>query len=111
MEATIVRAVAATAFLWRRATWTQTDEDADEPQVVHVVRRDIGYAVEGTGIIKPRVSAEVRVGSRISGVVKRLNVRIGDRVKKGQLIAELDDRDLLARHDEAGGMPGLAGNG
>jgi RND family efflux transporter MFP subunit len=89
------------AFTWNRATSTQSRDTAAEQQTVRVVRRDIGNVVKATGIIKPRVGAEVRVGSRISGVVKRLYVRIGDRVTKGQLLAELDDRDLLARHDEA----------
>ncbi|MGZ8869189.1 MAG: biotin/lipoyl-binding protein [Thermoanaerobaculia bacterium] len=52
-------------------------------------------AVKATGVIRPMIGAEVRVGSRISGVVRRLYVRIGDRVEKGQLLAELDDRDLV----------------
>jgi len=94
-------AVAAVAFLWGRVAWTKTDRDTDRAQVARVVRRDIGQVVKATGIIKPRVGAEVRVGSRISGVVKRLHVRIGDPVKKGQLLAELDDRDFVARRDEA----------
>lgn len=70
-------------------------------QIVRVTRRDIGSVVKATGVIKPRVGAEVRVGSRISGVVKRLHARIGDLVQQGQLLAELDDRDLIARRDEA----------
>jgi RND family efflux transporter MFP subunit len=57
--------------------------------------------VKATGVIKPMIGAEVRVGSRVSGVVRRLCVRIGDRVGKGQLLAELDDRELIARHDQA----------
>lgn len=94
-------AAAVAAFLWGRAVWTESDEGAAATQVVRVARRDVGAFVKATGIIKPRVGAEVRVGSRISGVVKRLYVRIGDRVAKGQLLAELDDRDLIARRDEA----------
>jgi RND family efflux transporter MFP subunit len=68
---------------------------------VRVARRDIGAQVKATGVIKPRVGAEVRVGSRISGVVKRLHVQIGDSVAQGQLLAELDDRDLVALRDQA----------
>jgi methyl-accepting chemotaxis protein len=64
-------------------------------------RRDIGSVVKATGVIKPRIGAEVRVGSRISGVVQRLYVQIGDTVRKGQLLAQLDERDLVARRDEA----------
>lgn len=74
---------------------------ADGAEVVRVVRRNIGSTVKATGVIEPRVGAEVRVGSRISGVVKRLYVQIGDTVTKGQLLAALDDHDLMALRDQA----------
>ena len=64
---------------------------------VRVDRRDIGSSVLATGIIKPMVGAEVKVGSRISGVVKRLRANIGDYVKAGEIIAELEDSELQAR--------------
>jgi len=94
-------AIGVAAVLWSRAAWTRSEDNAAGTQVVPVVRRDIASFVKATGIIKPRVGAEVRVGSRVSGVVKRLYVQIGDRVSKDQLLAELDDRDLIARRDEA----------
>jgi RND family efflux transporter MFP subunit len=78
---------------------------ADAPPQRAVVEqrtpRNAQRGVKATGVIKPMIGAEVRVGSRISGVVRRLFVRIGDRVEKGQLLAELDDRDLVARRAEA----------
>jgi macrolide-specific efflux system membrane fusion protein len=52
--------------------------------------------VLATGAVKPQVGAEVRVGSRISGKVERLHANIGDVVKKGQVIAELEKADLSA---------------
>ena len=76
-------------------------EPARGAEVVRVARRDIGRVVKATGVVKPMIGAEVRVGSRVSGVVRRLFVRIGDRVEKGQLLAELDDRELIARRDQA----------
>jgi RND family efflux transporter MFP subunit len=76
-------------------------EEARATNLVRVTRRDIGRVVKATGVVKPMIGAEVRVGSRVSGVVKRLFVRIGDRVDKGQLLAELDDRELIARRDQA----------
>ena len=95
----IVGAVAVAAVLLGR---TSPDQDrSQEAEVVRVTRRDIGSAVTATGVIKPMIGAEVRVGSRISGVVQRLRVRIGDSVAKGQLLAELDAQDLLARRDQA----------
>jgi len=68
---------------------------------VRVTRRTIGSFVKATGVVKPRIGAEVKVGSRVSGAVARLHVRIGDRVARGQLLAELETRELLARRDQA----------
>ena len=68
-----------------------------EPATARVVRRDMSSGVIATGIIKPMVGAEVKVGSRVSGVVKRLRAQIGDKVAAGQIIAELDDAELQAK--------------
>jgi macrolide-specific efflux system membrane fusion protein len=67
---------------------------------VKVVRRDIGSAVRATGIIKPMDGADVRVGSRVSGLVKRLHAGIGDRVNQGDLLVELDATELKARYNQ-----------
>jgi RND family efflux transporter MFP subunit len=72
-------------------------EKSSAIETASVVRRDIGSSVMATGIIKPMVGAEVKVGSRISGVVNRLRANIGDHVRAGQIIAELDDAELQAR--------------
>ena len=95
-----VAVIGGVAFMLVRARATQA-ESAATGEVARVARRDIASMVKATGVIKPRVGAQVRVGSRISGVVRRLYVQIGDSVRKGQLLAELDDRDLIARRDEA----------
>jgi RND family efflux transporter MFP subunit len=47
------------------------------------------------------VGAEVRVGSRVSGVLERLYVTVGDRVKPRQLLAQLDAAELVARVKQA----------
>lgn len=65
------------------------------------VRRDFNASVLATGAVRPRVGAEVRVGSRISGTVKRLYANIGDPVEKGRVIAELDREDLDADVEQA----------
>jgi RND family efflux transporter MFP subunit len=70
-------------------------------EVVRAARRDLDSVVKATGVVRPVVGAEVKVGSRASGVVERLHVRVGDRVEKGQLLAELETRELLARRDQA----------
>lgn len=67
-----------------------------EPATAKVIRRDFSSAVLATGAVKPQVGAEVKVGARISGKVMRLHANIGDPVKKGQVIAELEKQDLEA---------------
>lgn len=73
----------------------------DSWQTALVSRRNIGSNVLATGIIKPMIGAEVKVGSRISGIVQHLYVNIGDVVEKGQILAELDPTERQAKYDQA----------
>ncbi|MGD9487026.1 MAG: efflux RND transporter periplasmic adaptor subunit [Calditrichaceae bacterium] len=77
------------------------DNDISDLKTSTVSRRDIGSTVLATGIIKPMVGAEVRVGSRVSGIVQNLHANIGDEVTKGQLIAQLDPTELQAKYNQA----------
>ncbi len=76
-------------------------ETGDVFDTARVERRDLSSSVIATGIIKPKVGAEVRVGSRVSGIVNKLHVNVGDRVSKGALLAELDPVELEARVSQA----------
>jgi len=62
-----------------------------------VERRDLASSILATGAVKPQIGAEVRVGARISGKVERLYANIGDVVKKGQVVAQLEKADLEAK--------------
>ena len=53
--------------------------------------------VVAVGIVKSQVGAEVKVGSQLSGIVARLHVNVGDAVKRGDSLAELDDAQWQAR--------------
>lgn len=70
-------------------------------RTVRVTSRDIETTVLATGIIKPKIGAEVEVGSRVSGIVKRLYVNVGDQVMQGDILAEIDPLELQARYDQA----------
>lgn len=78
-----------------------TDAQKGQQETASVARRDIGSNVLATGVIKPMVGAEVRVGSRVSGLVKRIYANVGDYVEKGQIIAELDPAELQAKYNQA----------
>jgi RND family efflux transporter MFP subunit len=92
----LVATAAVAAALLRRP-----EAPGDPIPEVRVTPRQTDSAVKATGVIKPMIGAEVRVGARVSGIVRRLHVRIGDVVGKGQLLAELDDRELAARRNQA----------
>jgi len=63
-------------------------------ETVKVKYGEVRNIVEATGIVKPQVGAEVKVGARISGTVIKENVKVGDEVRKGDLIAVIDNREL-----------------
>lgn len=62
-------------------------------------KRDIDFVVEVTGEVTPDFQLEVR--SEVGGKVKNLPVQAGQQVKKGDLLAEIDDRDLLTERKAA----------
>jgi macrolide-specific efflux system membrane fusion protein len=94
-----VIAVAAAAFVAHSRTSGDKGETAFTTAVVE--KRDLGSLVQATGIIKPKVGAEVKVGARITGRVEHLYANIGDRVKKDQVLVRLEQDDLKARVDQA----------
>jgi len=70
-----------------------------QPQVsileTAVVRQgDIRGVLVETGIVKPQVGALVKIGSRITGTITQMKVKVGDWVKKNDLIALIDDREI-----------------
>lgn len=95
----ILGLIAVAAFV----TYSRAGKDKLEAAVTTAVveKRDMGSLVQATGIIKPKVGAEVKVGARITGKVEHLYANIGDRVKKGQVLVRLEQDDLKARADQA----------
>lgn len=65
-----------------------------------VKKQDVSASVTATGIIKPQVGAEVKIGARASGTVTDLYVNIGDYVKQGQLLAKIDASELKAKYNQ-----------
>src|SRR6202789_2757995 len=71
----------------------------DPSKLAKVERGDLAKSVVATGKIEPITKVEIK--SKASGIVKKLNVDYGDRVKKGQVLAELDKEEIQARVDQA----------
>ena len=65
-------------------------------EMAQVRRGKITAFVEETGIVKTQVGALVKVGTRATGELVYLPFKVGDYVKKGQLLARIDDREFKA---------------
>ncbi len=70
---------------------------AENFKFTEVSRKDINQKVLATGTVSLKTGAEVKIGARISGQLEQLLVKIGDKVKAGDLIAVIEHEDLLAR--------------
>jgi RND family efflux transporter MFP subunit len=70
-------------------------------QVTAVTQATIHNVVTGDGILYPYDQASVQ--PKISAPVEKFYVNRGDHVKKGQLLAELENRDLTAELAESQG--------
>jgi RND family efflux transporter MFP subunit len=88
--------IVGTLFCLRAAPTEAPAVPASATPVAQSVTADVSRLVKASGVIKPQVGAEVRVGSQLSGVVRHLHVQVGDAVTAGQRLAELDNRELRA---------------
>ena len=59
-----------------------------------VKRGELKSVLMEQGAIKPQVGAQIEIGTRATGEIIKMNVKVGDKVTKGQLIAKLDSRDI-----------------
>lgn len=76
------------------AYWWWPAQKTAAPETATITRRNISSTVTATGSVKSMVGAEVKIGSRISGRVEKIHVAVGDRVEKGQIVVEIDAREL-----------------
>jgi len=67
----------------------------DPSKLAKVERGDLAKSVVATGKVTPITKVEIK--SKASGIVKKLYVDYGDRVKKGQLLAQLDKVEIEAQ--------------
>ncbi|NLE36903.1 MAG: efflux RND transporter periplasmic adaptor subunit [Pirellulaceae bacterium] len=87
---------ASAGAVWHFLPMTASPKQHAASPTETVARRDFASSVLATGVVQPQIGAEVRVGARISGKVERLLANIGDRVEKGQVVAQLEQADLEA---------------
>ena len=71
----------------------------DPTKLAKVERGDLAKSVVATGKVEPITKVEVK--SKASGIVTKLFVDTGDKVKKGQLLAQLDKVEIEAQVEQS----------
>jgi membrane fusion protein (multidrug efflux system) len=66
-------------------------------EVIEVVPRSISYTLSAVGSLKS--PEEVTISSKKSGIIEKIFVKEGDRVKKGQILVQLDHVDAKLQVD------------
>jgi RND family efflux transporter MFP subunit len=94
-------ALALAAIVWLARSPSAARGAGGGARLVTAELRTVETRVTATGIIRPRVGGEVRVGSQVSGVVKSLRVTEGSHIRRGEVIAVIDSRAIEARLAQA----------
>src|SRR3954468_14976838 len=81
--------------IWR--IFFHQNADANNYLTATVERGEIQNLVTATGVLQPR--DYVDVGAQVSGQLKKLNVVVGQQVKSGELLAEIDATVYRAKVD------------
>ncbi|MFB4393670.1 MULTISPECIES: efflux RND transporter periplasmic adaptor subunit [unclassified Pseudomonas] len=77
--------------------WKAQPFGAPPVSTVQVTRADIESSVTALGTLQPR--RYVDVGAQASGQIRKLHVEVGDPVRQGQLLVEIDPSTQQARLD------------
>ncbi|MGH7664170.1 MAG: efflux RND transporter periplasmic adaptor subunit [Gemmatimonadaceae bacterium] len=95
----VVPAAAAFVFTGIAAACGGEEPVDTSVQTVAVERRDIVVDVEATGVVEPINVVEVK--SKASGQITRMPVETGSLVEPGDLLVQLDTRDVRNQYDQA----------
>jgi HlyD family secretion protein len=64
-------------------------------------QQDLSRTVTATGVVRPVTGAEIKVSAQVAGELKTVPVKVGDRIAKGALLAQIDPISFRARVDQA----------
>ncbi len=94
----VILIVSGIGFFSVRAL-SRTPAKIDPDKLARAERMDLARSVVATGKIEPTTKVEIK--SKASGIILRLPVNVGDVVRQGQVICELDQNDLAPRLRQA----------
>jgi HlyD family secretion protein len=79
-------------------TFFRSVEQTFSFETVKVGKGTISNTITATGTLE--AIKTVSVGTQVSGVIEKITVDFNSQVKKGQLLAKLDETPLLAQLDQ-----------
>ncbi len=98
----VVVVLVAVGYVVTRATSTPARAQGANVQLGRVAQATLLSTVDASGSVTPQSEVTLTFGA--SGTVSQVNVQPGDRVKKGDVLAELDTSDLelqVAQQEQA----------
>lgn len=86
------------AFTQKRAAAQRTGRGEIPVQISSVTRQNLTYSLRATGDISPLM--QVDLFPKVSGYLERMSVNLGDSVRQGQVIAQIDRTEFLHKVKE-----------
>lgn len=86
------------AFTQKRAAAQRTGRGEISVQISSVTRQNLTYSLRATGDISPLM--QVDLFPKVSGYLERMSVNLGDSVRQGQVIAQIDRTEFLHKVKE-----------
>jgi RND family efflux transporter MFP subunit len=83
----------------RRSQAALPKSDTSEKFISQVEIRDIEYSIQVSGDVQPETQLDVK--AEVGGRVKKLYIKPGDEVKAGDLLVEIDERDIMTERDSS----------
>ncbi|MBN2410450.1 efflux RND transporter periplasmic adaptor subunit [candidate division KSB1 bacterium] len=86
-------------WIFTKPGGAKIDQSLYQPQTELIKKGNIKVEVSATGIIEPINKVEIK--SKASGLIEEMTIEEADIVKKGDLIARLDQRDTKNTYDQS----------
>ena len=98
----LIGLIALAAGGWLAWAKTHPAPDPNAGLLTAVAQRgDLTEAITATGSVTAQTGAQVKIGSQITGRIKKLNADVGTYVHANDVIAELDLPDIEAQYQQA----------
>lgn len=101
----IAAGLLATTLIYSCASGDNKQADTSEKPIGVVTSLPMGNSNNGFQVSgKVEASQNASISTRVMGYITDIKVKVGDKVKKGQLLATIDSRDIQARKAQADAM-------